>query len=81
MGCPAYSVASRSPDRPRGRHDLGPDRLAERVNDFLHRSVAGKFVTAFLGFLDAATGRLVYANPRRRNQAPAHRLSPRNRLP
>ena len=42
---------------------LGPDRLAERVNDFLHRSVeTGKFVTAFLGFLDAASGRLVYAN-------------------
>ncbi len=42
---------------------LGPDRLAERVNEFLHRSVeTGKFVTAFLAFLDAASGRLVYAN-------------------
>jgi serine phosphatase RsbU (regulator of sigma subunit) len=42
---------------------LGPERLAERVNEFLHRSVeTGKFVTAFLGFLDAGTGRLVYAN-------------------
>jgi sigma-B regulation protein RsbU (phosphoserine phosphatase) len=42
---------------------LGPEGLAERVNDFLHRSVeSGKFVTAFLGFLEAASGRLVYAN-------------------
>ena len=42
---------------------LGPEHIAERVNGFLHRSVeTGKFVTAFLGFLDAATGRLVYAN-------------------
>jgi len=44
-------------------HTLGPDLLAERVNDFLHRSVeTGKFVTAFLGFLDGASGRLRYAN-------------------
>jgi sigma-B regulation protein RsbU (phosphoserine phosphatase) len=44
-------------------HSLGPERLAARVNEFLHRSVeTGKFVTAFLGFLDAASGRLVYAN-------------------
>ena len=44
-------------------HALGPDRLAERVNEFLHRSVeSGKFVTAFLGFLDAESGRIVYAN-------------------
>jgi serine phosphatase RsbU (regulator of sigma subunit) len=42
---------------------LAPDRLAARVNEFLYRSVeSGKFVTAFLGFLDAASGRLVYAN-------------------
>jgi serine phosphatase RsbU (regulator of sigma subunit) len=42
---------------------LGPERLAERVNEFLHRSVeTGKFVTAFLGFVDAASGRIVYAN-------------------
>jgi serine phosphatase RsbU (regulator of sigma subunit) len=42
---------------------LGPERLAERVNDFLHRSVeTGKFVTAFLGFLDSGTGHIVYAN-------------------
>ncbi len=44
-------------------HVLGPDVLAERINIFLHRSVeSGKFVTAFFAFLDAATGRLVYAN-------------------
>ena len=42
---------------------LGPDRMAERVNEFLHRSVeTGRFVTAFLGFLEASGGRLVYAN-------------------
>lgn len=44
-------------------HALGPERIAARVNEFLHRSVeSGKFVTAFLGFLDAASGTLVYAN-------------------
>jgi len=42
---------------------LGPDRLAERVSEFLSRSVeSGRFVTAFLGFIDAGSGRLVYAN-------------------
>jgi len=42
---------------------LPPDQLAGRCNEFLHRSVeTGKFVTAFLGLLDAASGRLVYAN-------------------
>jgi serine phosphatase RsbU (regulator of sigma subunit) len=41
----------------------GPDQLAERVNDFLHRSVdPGKFVTACFAFVEAATGRVVYAN-------------------
>jgi phosphoserine phosphatase RsbU/P len=40
-----------------------PDVVARRVNDFLHRSVEpGRFVTAFFGFLDAESGRLVYAN-------------------
>ncbi len=40
-----------------------PARVPGRVNEFLHRSVeSGKFVTAFLGFLDADSGRLVYAN-------------------
>ncbi|MFN8586219.1 MAG: PP2C family protein-serine/threonine phosphatase [Candidatus Eisenbacteria bacterium] len=47
-------------------HDLGreePAALAARLNDFLHKSVdPGKFVTAFLGFLDAATGELHYVN-------------------
>ena len=40
-----------------------PDVVASRVNDFLHKSVdPGKFVTAFFGFLDSATGRFVYVN-------------------
>ena len=40
-----------------------PDIVAARVNDFLHKSVEpGRFVTAFLGFLDAVTGRFVYVN-------------------
>lgn len=40
-----------------------PAALASRLNDFLHRSVEpGRFVTAFVGFLDGRTGRLVYAN-------------------
>lgn len=40
-----------------------PPALASRLNDFLHRSVeVGKFVTAFLCFVDAASGRLVYVN-------------------
>lgn len=44
-------------------HEGDPARLAARLNEFLHRSVdPGKFVTAFVGFLDGATGRLVYAN-------------------
>jgi serine phosphatase RsbU (regulator of sigma subunit) len=42
---------------------LPPDQLAGRCNEFLHRSVeSGKFVTAFLGLLDASSGKLVYAN-------------------
>lgn len=47
-------------------HDLGheePAALATRLNEFLHKSVdPGKFVTAFLGFLDANTGELHYVN-------------------
>ena len=40
-----------------------PAQVAERLNAFLYRSVdPGKFVTAFMGFLDGATGRFVYAN-------------------
>jgi len=42
---------------------LGPDLLASRTNDFLHRSVdPGKFVTAFFAILDGASGRLIYCN-------------------
>lgn len=40
-----------------------PGVLLERLNRFLHRSVeSGRFVTAFLGLLDPATGRLHYSN-------------------
>ncbi len=40
-----------------------PSSLAVRLNGFLHQSVEpGRFVTAFVGFLDAATGRFVYVN-------------------
>ncbi len=40
-----------------------PSSVAERLNEFLLRSVQpGKFVTAFIGFLDGKTGQLVYAN-------------------
>lgn len=40
-----------------------PERVASRINDFLHRSVEpGRFVTAFFGFLDSASGRFVYVN-------------------
>jgi len=41
----------------------GPAEVASRLNEFLHRSVEpGKFVTAFVGFLEGRTGRFVYAN-------------------
>jgi serine phosphatase RsbU (regulator of sigma subunit) len=47
-------------------HDLShtdPAHLAVRLNGFLHHSVdPGKFVTAFVGFLDAASGALHYVN-------------------
>lgn len=40
-----------------------PAEVASRLNEFLHRSVEpGKFVTAFVGFLEGRTGRFVYAN-------------------
>lgn len=40
-----------------------PERIASRINEFLHRSVEpGRFVTAFFGFLETATGRFVYVN-------------------
>jgi sigma-B regulation protein RsbU (phosphoserine phosphatase) len=40
-----------------------PEDVASRVNEFLNRSVEpGRFVTAFLGLLDAASGTLTYVN-------------------
>ncbi len=42
---------------------LGPAEVLGRVNRFIHSSVdPGKFITAFLGLLDPATGRFRYAN-------------------
>lgn len=39
------------------------DRVASRLNEFLHQSVeAGRFVTAFLGVLDTNSGRFSYVN-------------------
>lgn len=40
-----------------------PAAVAARLNGFLHKSVeSGRFVTAFVGFLDLASGRMVYVN-------------------
>ena len=54
---------------PRLAHEPGPGAASRsqtvlaRLNRFLHHSVEpGKFVTAFLGVLDGASGRLVYSN-------------------
>jgi serine phosphatase RsbU (regulator of sigma subunit) len=42
---------------------LGPGEILGHVNRFVHASVdPGKFITAFLGLLDPATGGLRYAN-------------------
>jgi len=46
-----------------GSAGVPPAEMAARINEFLYRSVEpGRFVTAFLGFLDAASGRFVYVN-------------------
>jgi sigma-B regulation protein RsbU (phosphoserine phosphatase) len=40
-----------------------PSALAGRLNGFLHQSVEpGRFVTAFVGFLDLVSGRMLYVN-------------------
>jgi serine phosphatase RsbU (regulator of sigma subunit) len=42
---------------------VAPEAIAARVNDFLNQSVEpGKFVTAFIGVLDGASGRFAYVN-------------------
>ncbi|HXS83366.1 MAG TPA: SpoIIE family protein phosphatase [Methylomirabilota bacterium] len=42
---------------------LAPVTIAGRVNEFLTKSVEpGRFVTAFLGLVDASSGRLTYVN-------------------
>jgi sigma-B regulation protein RsbU (phosphoserine phosphatase) len=54
-----FRASLMSQDTTRGE----PAAMAARLNDFLVKSVeSGKFVTAFLGFLDAATGKFVYVN-------------------
>jgi sigma-B regulation protein RsbU (phosphoserine phosphatase) len=55
----AFRSALISQDLPRIR----PAALAERLNQLLHASLdPGKFVTAFLAFLDGASGRIEYVN-------------------
>jgi len=55
----AFRAALLSQDTQRG----DPAEVAGRLNEFLHRSVEpGRFVTAFLGFLDPRDGRFTYAN-------------------
>jgi sigma-B regulation protein RsbU (phosphoserine phosphatase) len=42
---------------------LGPAEVLGRLNRFVHSSVdPGKFITAFLGLVDPATGKICYAN-------------------
>ena len=42
---------------------VDPSALAGRLNGFLHQSVEpGRFVTAFVGFLDLRSGRMLYVN-------------------
>jgi sigma-B regulation protein RsbU (phosphoserine phosphatase) len=54
-----FRAALLSQDLARGE----PAVLAGRLNDLLHASLEpGKFVTAFLGFLDGRSGRFVYVN-------------------
>jgi serine phosphatase RsbU (regulator of sigma subunit) len=46
-----------------GTAGVPPAEMAARINEFLFRSVEpGRFVTAFLGFLDASSGQFVYVN-------------------
>jgi serine phosphatase RsbU (regulator of sigma subunit) len=54
-----FRASLMSQDTSRGE----PAPMATRLNDFLVRSVEpGRFVTAFLGFLDAGSGQFVYVN-------------------
>jgi len=40
-----------------------PSAVARRLNEFLHQSVEpGRFVTAFVAFLDTSTGHMLYVN-------------------
>lgn len=46
-----------------GQEAPAMERVAYRLNEFLHQSVeAGRFVTAFLGVLDTTSGRFAYVN-------------------
>ncbi|RPJ47607.1 MAG: HAMP domain-containing protein, partial [Candidatus Latescibacterota bacterium] len=55
----SFRASLRSQDLAR----LGPAETLARVNRFIHESVdTGRFITAFLGLLDSATGELRYAS-------------------
>ncbi|MDM7916410.1 MAG: PP2C family protein-serine/threonine phosphatase, partial [Candidatus Eisenbacteria bacterium] len=64
-GAPAALLMSsfRASLRTQDLAGLGPAEVLARLNRFIHQSVdPGKFITAFLGLLDPATGRIRYAN-------------------
>ncbi len=55
----AFRAALKTQDLP----GLGPGEVLSRLNGYVHASVdPGKFITAFLGLLDPATGELRYAS-------------------
>lgn len=64
-GAPAAMLMSsfRASLRSQDLQLLGPAEVLGRINRFIHASVdTGKFITAFLGLLDPATGEFRYAN-------------------
>jgi len=64
-GAPAALLMSafRASLRSQDLGQLGPAEAIGRINRFIHASVdPGKFITAFLGLYDPATGELRYAN-------------------
>jgi len=64
-GAPAALLMStfRAALRAQDLGGLGPAEVLTRINRFIHESVdPGRFITAFLGLYDPATGELRYAN-------------------
>ena len=64
-GAPAALLMSsfRASLRTQDLATLGPAEVLGRLNRFIHASVdPGKFITAFLGVIDPATGTMRYAN-------------------